>query len=69
VTGQKVAEYSGAKEAGVHTITFNGDGMASGVYFYKLVAGDFSATKKMVSVEVVRSNSDPLPRKGESPSG
>ncbi len=48
VTGQKVAEFSGAKEAGVHQITFNGDGMASGVYFYKLVAGNFSATKKMV---------------------
>jgi len=48
VTGQKVAEYSGTKEAGVHSITFNGDGMASGVYFYKLVAGNFSATKKMV---------------------
>jgi hypothetical protein len=48
VTGQKVAEYSGTKEAGIHTITFNGEGMASGVYFYKLVAGDFSATKKMV---------------------
>jgi len=48
VTGQKVAEYSGTKEAGIHSITFNGDGMASGVYFYKLNAGDFSATKKMV---------------------
>jgi hypothetical protein len=48
VTGQKVTEFSGAKEAGTHTITFNGDGMASGVYFYKLVAGNFSATKKMV---------------------
>jgi hypothetical protein len=51
VTGQKVAEFSGAKEAGNHTITFNGDGMASGVYFYKLVAGNFSATKKMVMLK------------------
>jgi len=48
VTGQKVAEYSGTKEAGNHSITFNGGGMASGVYFYRLVAGDFSAIKKMV---------------------
>ena len=48
VTGQRVAEYSGRKEAGVHSISFNGDGMASGVYFYKLNAGDFSATRKMV---------------------
>ncbi len=48
VTGQKVAEFSGAKEAGVHSITFNGENMASGVYFYKLNAGNFSATKKMV---------------------
>ena len=51
VTGQKVAEFSGAKEAGNHTITFNGDSMASGVYFYKLVAGNFSATKKMVMLK------------------
>ena len=40
-------------EAGIHTIHWDGaDGsgnsIASGIYFYKLSAGDFTATKKMV---------------------
>jgi hypothetical protein len=48
VTGQKVAEFSGAYEAGVHTIEWDASAMASGIYFYKLNAGDFSDTKKMV---------------------
>lgn len=33
---------------GVHEIVFNGIGLSSGVYFYKIVAGDFISTKKMV---------------------
>ncbi len=48
VTGQKVAEFSGSYEAGVHTIEWDASAMASGIYFYKLNAGDFSDTKKMV---------------------
>ncbi len=48
VTGQKVAEFSGTYEAGIQTITYDASAMASGVYFYKLNAGDFSQTKKMV---------------------
>jgi hypothetical protein len=48
VTGQKVAEYAGTKEAGRHTITFDGENLASGVYLYRLVAGEFQETKKMM---------------------
>ena len=48
VTGQKIAEYSGTKVAGRHTITFDGQTLASGVYLYRLVAGDFQETKKML---------------------
>ncbi len=36
------------REAGVHTVQFTGDNFASGVYFYRLHAGNFSETKKLV---------------------
>jgi len=38
----------GYLRAGVHTVDFNASGFASGVYFYRLTADDFVATKKMV---------------------
>jgi len=34
--------------AGVHEITFDGSSLASGLYIYRLQAGDFNATGKMV---------------------
>jgi hypothetical protein len=36
------------KEAGVHEVKFNGSNLASGVYFYRLQAGDFVATKRLL---------------------
>jgi uncharacterized protein (TIGR02145 family) len=36
------------KEVGEYTVTWNADKVPSGVYFYKLLAGDFIQTKKMV---------------------
>jgi hypothetical protein len=36
------------KPAGTYEIEFNGTGLSSGVYLYKLQAGDFVATKKMI---------------------
>ena len=48
VNGQKVTEFSGAFEAGIHTFEWDASVSASGVYFYRLSAGDFSAVKKMV---------------------
>ncbi len=36
------------KSAGRHVIQFNASSIASGVYFYRLSAGNFSATKKFV---------------------
>ena len=48
VTGQKVAEFAGFENAGVFEVAWDAAANASGVYFYKLTAGDFSDTKKMV---------------------
>jgi hypothetical protein len=36
------------KPAGNYTLNFNGNGLASGVYYYKLTAGNFNAIRKMV---------------------
>jgi parallel beta-helix repeat protein len=38
----------GWRSAGYHEVTFDGSGWASGVYVYRLEAGDYSATGKMV---------------------
>jgi hypothetical protein len=36
------------QQPGYHDVVFRGDGLASGVYFYRIQAGDFTATKKLV---------------------
>jgi hypothetical protein len=36
------------RDAGVHEVRFDGSGLASGVYVYKLHAGNFVQTRKMV---------------------
>jgi len=38
------------KLAGEHTVSWNAEGVPSGVYFYRIVAGDFIETKKMVLI-------------------
>jgi hypothetical protein len=48
VAGQRVLDYGGYSEAGTMTINVDMTGLGSGIYFYKAVAGEFSATKKMV---------------------
>ncbi len=49
--GQHVATIvNGEVEAGYHEIQFNGSGLASGVYFYKLTAGGFAQVRKLVLV-------------------
>jgi hypothetical protein len=39
------------RQAGSYYITFNASALASGVYFYKLTAGDFTSTMKLVLVK------------------
>ncbi|HUV29704.1 MAG TPA: T9SS type A sorting domain-containing protein [Acidobacteriota bacterium] len=47
--GQQVATLvDGRLEAGVHTVAWDASHVASGVYLYRLEAGDFVQTKKMV---------------------
>lgn len=36
------------KTAGKYEVDFNASNLVSGIYFYKLIAGDFSETRKMV---------------------
>jgi hypothetical protein len=47
--GQQVATLTnGEIDAGYHEVTFDGSGLPSGVYFYRIQAGDFSQTKKLL---------------------
>jgi hypothetical protein len=50
--GEEVAQlYNGENEAGRHTIEFNAEGLPSGIYFYQLRAGDYTALKKMILIK------------------
>jgi hypothetical protein len=50
--GREVAELSNElMNAGSHQVVFDGTGFASGVYFYKIEAGSFVDTKKMVLIK------------------
>ncbi|MCX6162108.1 MAG: T9SS type A sorting domain-containing protein [Ignavibacteriae bacterium] len=47
--GKEVAVLvNGTYSAGEYEVTLNGASLSSGVYFYKITAGDFSETKKML---------------------
>ncbi|MFH1010602.1 MAG: T9SS type A sorting domain-containing protein, partial [bacterium] len=47
--GREVATLAhGTQSAGTHAVAFNGSALASGIYFYRLQAGDFVQTQKMV---------------------
>jgi len=47
--GQQVALLrNGEQDAGYHEVRFNGKNLSSGVYFYKIQAGEFVQTLKCV---------------------
>lgn len=49
VLGKEIATLvSGAQTIGSYAVAFNGAGLASGIYFYRLQADNFIETKKMV---------------------
>ncbi len=50
--GKKVTTvFEGNLDAGIHSFTWNGNTAASGIYLYKLTAGDFIQTKKMMLIK------------------
>jgi subtilisin family serine protease len=52
VLGREIAELvSEFKEAGKYSVTFDASSLASGVYFYRIDAGKFSQTKRLVLVK------------------
>lgn len=47
--GQRVAQLvNEQQQAGNHDVVFRGDGLASGVYFYRLDAGGYTNLKKLI---------------------
>lgn len=48
VSGRRVASWSGYDEAGTVQVMWEAGNVASGIYFYRLTAGTFTDTKKMV---------------------
>lgn len=52
VLGREVATlFNGVINAGVHSVTFNGDKLSSGIYFYNLAGENVNITKKMMLIK------------------
>lgn len=50
--GQEVADLlSGKKQAGRHAISFDASGLSSGIYIYRLEAGSYTQTRKMLLIK------------------
>jgi hypothetical protein len=41
---------AGLEDAGTYTVQFDGSGLPSGVYFYRMHAGNFMSMKKLLLV-------------------
>ncbi len=52
LTGREVAVLvNGTEAAGTHSVTFDGANLAAGMYFYRIEAGTFTATRKLMLVK------------------
>jgi hypothetical protein len=52
VTGKEIATLiNGEREPGTYEVTFDARNLPSGVYFYKITAGEFTDTKKLVLIK------------------
>ena len=52
LTGREtVTLYNGTQTPGYHTITWDASNHASGVYFIKMVAGEYVSTQKLMLVK------------------
>jgi hypothetical protein len=51
ILGRMVVELvNGAQEAGYKSVQFDASGLASGIYFYRLQAGAYMETKKLMVI-------------------
>lgn len=49
ITGRRIATLINSRQsAGSHIVSFNANNLSSGIYFYRLEAGDFMQTRKMI---------------------
>jgi hypothetical protein len=49
ILGREIASIlNGTLDAGYYEINFDGSKLASGIYFYKIQASDFTDVKKMI---------------------
>jgi hypothetical protein len=48
INGRLIETFSGYSEAGKVTVKFQADNLATGMYFYRATAGEFTDTKKMI---------------------
>lgn len=52
ILGQQIATLVNQKlDAGSYQVNFDGTGVASGIYYYKLTTGDFTSIKKMTLIK------------------
>ncbi|MCX6163292.1 MAG: YCF48-related protein [Ignavibacteriae bacterium] len=52
ILGKEITVLVNEKQSpGVYEVTLDGSSLVSGIYFYKLIAGDFSETKKMLLIK------------------
>jgi hypothetical protein len=52
VLGKEVATLvNEMKQPGFHTVDFNASNLASGIYFYRIDAGEFTSVKRMVLIK------------------
>jgi hypothetical protein len=52
ISGREIQTLMNEKQnPGIYEVTFDGSGLASGVYFYQLKTGDFVETKKMLMIK------------------
>lgn len=52
ITGREVKTLvNDIREAGNSAVTFDGTNLSSGIYFYNIVSGNFTGTRKMILVK------------------